>query len=221
MAPRVAGDVSELAAGEVEAAIVATNIASHSWISLPLLTSGIHVFVEKLMATSLAEARAMVETATANSVCLAVGHMCRFLFVNRWVKALIDSGVMGEITGFDVREGTNYHLPTGGRLAAVRAAAGTGPYSPTFWDAKSAGGGVLLDIGSHTLDILLWWLGKEQLVSYRADSLGSVECEALLEIELRNGAVGTVELSRSRSLAMRRSSPVAAGQSRWRCTATP
>ena len=139
MAPRVAGDVSELAAGEVEAAIVATNIASHSWVSLPLLTSGIHVFVEKLMATSLAEARAMVETATANSVCLAVGHMCRFLFVNRWVQALIDSGVMGEITGFDVREGTNYHLPTGGRLAAVRAAAGTGPYSPTFWDAKSAG----------------------------------------------------------------------------------
>ncbi len=198
--PGVAGDAAELRAGEVEAALVATYAAAHARVALPLLESGIHVFVEKPLATSREDARAMVKTAAARSVRLAVGHMRRFLFVNRWVKALLDSGALGDITGCDVREGVNFHRPTGGRLAAVRAAAGTGLYSPASWDAKSAGGGVLLTIGSHTLDVLLYWLGGARLVSYRDDSLGGVEGEALLEIALRNGAAGTVELSCSRTL---------------------
>ena len=199
-AQRVATDVAELRAGEVEAALVATNAASHARVTLPLLDRAVHVFVEKPLAASREDAEAMVSAAAANSVGLAVGHMRRFLFVNRWVKALLDRGELGAITGFDLREGENYHRPTRGRLAAVRAAAGTGLYSPALWDAKSAGGGVLLDTGSHTLDTLLWWLGEARLVSYRDDSLGGVECEALLELELRNGAVGRVELSRSRTL---------------------
>ena len=198
--PDMAEDVAELRAGEVEAALVATNAASHARVTLPLLNRAIHVFVEKPMATAWEDSRAMVKAAAAKSVCLAVGHMRRFLFVNRWVKALIDSGALGEIVSFDVREGTNYHLPTGGRLAAVRLIAGTGLYSSALWDRKSAGGGVLLDTGSHTLDTLVWWLGEARVLSYRDDSLGGVECEALVEIELENGATGMVELSRSRTL---------------------
>ena len=199
-AARVASDIAELVAGEVEAALVTTNIASHAPIGLRLLESGIHVFVEKPMATSLEDARALVETAMAKSVCLAVGHMRRFLFVNRWVKALVDSGALGEIRGFDVREGESYHTRAGGRLTATRAAERTGAYSPAFWDLKASGGGVLLDTGSHTLDTLLWWLGGAELVRYRDDALGGVECDALLELELHSGATGTVELSRARTL---------------------
>ena len=198
--PGVAADAAELDAGEVEAALVATNAAAHARVALPLLERAIHVFVEKPLAASPEDAQALVRTAAARSVHLAVGHVRRFLFVNRWVKALLEAGALGGVTGFDVREGANYHLPTGGRLAAARAAAGTGPYSPAFWDAQSAGGGVLLDLGSHALDLLLWWLGEARLVSYRDDSSGGVESEALLECALPNGAAGAVEVSRLRTL---------------------
>ena len=197
---RVAEDVAELRPGEIEAALVATNPASHASVSLPLLENGVHLFVEKPLASSWRDCQAMLKAAAIHWVCLAVGHMRRFLFVNRWVKALLDRGALGEITGFDVREGTNCHLPTGGRLAVVRAAAGTGLHSPALWNRESAGGGVLLDTGAHSLDTLLWWLGEARVLGCRDDALGGVECNALVEIALPNGATGMVELSRTRTL---------------------
>ena len=48
----------------------------------------------------------------AKSVCLAVGLMRRFLFVNRWVKALVDSGALGEIRGFELDRRPGSTLPT-------------------------------------------------------------------------------------------------------------
>ena len=197
---RVARDVAELADGEVAAALIATNMASHARISLPLLRRGVHLFVEKPMATSYGDAQGMVKAAAANSVVLAVGHMRRYLFVNRWVKALVESGALGDIVGFDAREGESFHAPDRGPLAAVRTAERIGRYSPAFWDAGAQGGGALLDTGSHTLDTLLWWLGDARLVRYRDDSIGGVEAEALIELALPNGAKGVVDLSRMRDL---------------------
>lgn len=199
-ARQVAKDVSELAAGEIQAALVATNMASHAPVSLSLLENSVHVFVEKPMAISFNDARAMVKTAAANSACLAVGHIRRFMFINRWVKKLIQSGALGDIQSFNVREGENFHTRSGGRLTRARAIERTGLYSPAFWDSKVSGGGVLLDTGSHTLDTLLWQIGEAQALRYQDDSRGGVEADALLQLQLSNGATGTVELSRTRNL---------------------
>lgn len=196
---RVVRDVADLAQGEVEAALVATNAALHAHIALPLLERGVHLFVEKPLATSIEDVRAMVEAAAAISppVVLAVGHVRRFLFVNRWVKMLIKRGALGDIESVDVREGECFHMRPSGN---PRATAGTYQFSPAFWDRKTSGGGVLLDIGSHALDTLTWWLGGGNVTGYRDDSLGGVESDALLEMEFQCGAVGTVELSRTRTL---------------------
>ena len=199
-AQRVASDVSELAYGEVAAALIATNMASHAQISLPLLRRGVHLFVEKPMATSFEDAQCMAKTAAANSAVLAVGHMRRYLFVNRWAKALIESGALGDIAGFDAREGENYYAPEGGPLAAYRIAERIGRYAPAFWDADASGGGVLMETAPHALDTLLWQIGDARLVRYRDDSLGGVEAEALIDLALPNGAKGVVELSRMRDL---------------------
>lgn len=199
-AHRALRNVSELAAGEIQAALVATNMASHASVSLSLLENGVHVFVEKPMAVSFDEASAMVKTAAANSACLAVGHVRRFMFINRWVKKLIQSGALGDIESFDVREGENFHTRSGGRLTRARAIERTGLYSPAFWDLRVSGGGVLIDTGSHTLDTLLWQIGEAQALRYQDDALGGVEADALLQLRLSNGATGTVELSRTRNL---------------------
>ena len=199
-AQRVASNVAELGDGEVTAALIATNMASHARISLPLLRRGVHLFVEKPMATSFEDAQGMVKAAAANSAVLEVGHMRRYLFVNRWVKALIESGALGDIVGFDVREGENYYAPESGPLTAYRIAERIGRYAPAFWDADASGGGVLMETAPHALDTLLWQLGDARLVRYRDDSLGGVEAEALIELALPNGARGVVELSRTRDL---------------------
>ncbi len=65
-----------------------------------------------------------------------------------------------------------------------------------------AGGGVLLDIGVHVLDLLLWWLGDLSVVEYRDDALGGVEsdCEMVLAKSDATPISGAVEISRTRNL---------------------
>ena len=202
-AARVAGDVSELAAGEIEAAVIAAPASLHARIGLPLLEAGVHVLVEKPFATSAADARAMVETAAGSGACVAVGHLRRFLFVNRWIKAVLDGGALGDVEHVDFQDGSSYHSrPRGSGVE------GAGWNSPTYWDAGLFGGGVLMDFGSHALDTLLWWLGPADVAAYRDDALGGMEADARLDLAFACGATGTVRLSRIRTL---RNSVVIAG----------
>ena len=115
----MARDISDLAQGEVEAELVATNAVLHARVALPLLGRGVHLFVEKPLTTLSKDARAMVNAAASSPpAVLAVGRMRRFLFVNRWVKMLIDHGTLGNVESFDVREGdgTAGFLPPKRRL---------------------------------------------------------------------------------------------------------
>ena len=196
----VAGDVSELANGEIEAALIATPPAQHAPISMPLLERGIHVFVEKPMATSADDARAMIRLAEAAAACLAVGHVRRFIYAHRWIKAVLEAGALGDIERFDVQEGHNLsQLPYSHPQDKAKAAAFSGDYAPSNW-VRNSSNSLLLQFGSHVLDTLLWWFGGVQPVSYRDDALGGIASDARLELVLENGAIGTVELSRVRTL---------------------
>lgn len=193
--PRVVEDVSDLAADEIEAAIIATPPSLHARVGRPLLDAGVHLLVEKPFAISARDARAMVETAAKTGACLAVGHICRFMFIYRWIKAVLDAGLLGNIARVEVREGVNHHS-----LRQSAGIKGAGWNSPGYWDAAMSGGGVLMDAGPHVLDALLWWLGPVDEVTYRDDSLGGVEADARLALTFACGATGTVELSRIRTL---------------------
>ena len=192
---RVVEDVSDLAADEIEAAVIAAPPSLHARIGLPLLEAGVHLLVEKPFAINARDARAMVETAARTGACLAVGHICRFMFLYRWIKAVLDAGKLGTIERVEVREGVNHHSLRQG--AGIK---GAGWNSPSYWDAAMSGGGVLMDAGPHVLDALLWWLGPVDDVTYRDDSLGGVEADARLDLTFACGATGAVELSRIRTL---------------------
>ena len=171
--------------GRVDAAIIALPHALHAAVCTDLLDHGVHTLVEKPMALSSAECEAMVAASRASGAVLAVGLMRRFRFASRWVKAALASGALGRVESIDVREGFQYGWPVA---------------SDFFFRRDSAGGGVLIDTGSHTLDQLLWWLGEVAVVSYRDDSHGGVEADCELEVELAGGGHGLVELSRTRRL---------------------
>lgn len=183
----VAGVATDAAAaiGSADAAVVALPHFLHAPVSIDLLQRGIHVLVEKPMALTTAECDAMIGAAQQGRAVLAVGLMRRFLTMFRFVRQTIDAGVLGQVRHVDIREGYIYDWPVA---------------SDFFFRKETAGGGVLVDTGAHTLDTLLWWLGDVRRVEYFDDSYGGVEADCLLRLELERGATGVVELSRTRKL---------------------
>lgn len=167
-----------------DAAIVATPNHLHVQIAADLLERGLHVFVEKPLAVSLDEATQLIEIAQRTGRKLGVGLIRRYYPSFEFVRGVLHAGWLGRIRSFDLREG----------VANAWSAA-----SPSLF-RREHGGGVLLDKGSHALDMLLAWLGPFSGVQCWDDARGGVEANCLLELELCNGAAGVVELSWTRHL---------------------
>src|SRR5579875_2882350 len=87
----VLGDAGELHPDDIDAAIVATPPFHHAPCTIALLRRGIHVLVEKPMATNYADALAMVEAAEETGMVLSVGFFRRLMPSMRMFKALLDS----------------------------------------------------------------------------------------------------------------------------------
>lgn len=171
--------------GDFDAAIVASPHHLHAPVCVDLLGRGIHVLVEKPMARTTGECDAMIAAATEGSAILAVGLMRRFRQDFQWVKKALDAGVLGRIKSFDFQEGRMYGWPVA---------------SGFIFRKETAGGGVLIDTGAHTLDLLLWWLGDVASVGYYDDNYGGVEADCKLQLTLAGGGQGVVELSRTQQL---------------------
>ena len=181
----VAATALDQVAGPIDGAVVATPPATHRQITIELLRLGAHVLVEKPLALTAAEGTEMVHAAAEAGATLSVGLMRRQLAGARWVRAAIASGALGTIESFRFEEGGRYNWPIA---------------TDSSFRAASAGGGVLIDTGAHTLDLLQWWLGACSVVEYRDDAFCGVEADCRIVLELASGGRGTVELSRTRAL---------------------
>jgi predicted dehydrogenase len=174
--------------GDVDAAIIAVPNHLHAPVATELLTAGIHVLVEKPMALSAAECDGMIEAAAKTGVVLAVGLVRRFYDSSQFVKQLLDAGLLGPITGFDLQEGAIFRHPLASDYMLRR---------------DQAGGGVLTNTGVHVLDLLLWWLGGCSEVDYADDAMGGVEADCQVNLRMATGSSGVVQLSWIRDLANR------------------
>ncbi|MFA7095906.1 MAG: Gfo/Idh/MocA family oxidoreductase [Gammaproteobacteria bacterium] len=179
-----AQDLRAVAACGIDAALVTVPHHLHAPVALELMDAGISVLVEKPMAMNTAECRAMLDAARRNAVTLAVGMQRRFSRSCRLVKQILDSGMLGAIQEFDLREGDVY-----GWQSADKAML-----------SKELGGGVLTGIGIHSMDLLLWWFGDAVKVEYYDDALGGVEAECEFHLEMTGGASGVLAFSRLRKM---------------------
>jgi predicted dehydrogenase/nucleoside-diphosphate-sugar epimerase len=185
----VVPDVSELEHGSIDAAVIATPPAHHAPCCIDLARRGIHVLVEKPLAVTAADARAMAEAARASGVVLSAGYLRRLFPAVRLLRAALEEGALGGPVAFDAEEGDEYTW----RLATLRNLR-----------KDQGGGGVLIDIGSHVLDLLLYLFpGPFEVLEYGDNALGGIETDCRLRLRLRRGegAVdGRVELSRTRKM---------------------
>jgi len=165
-----------------DAVIVALPHFLHKPASIDALRMGIHVFCEKPMAISSAECD-QIEAAVRETGGVFSVNLTRRQFPSvREIKRLIECGALGGLTSFDVTEGAPYGWPA---------------MSFSFFDRNISGGGVLMDSGVHTLDLLQWWLGQIEVAEFFDDAApNGVECDCVAELRVA-GARGTLRMSRS------------------------
>jgi predicted dehydrogenase len=173
---------------DVDGVIVAVPNHLHAPVARELLEHRVAVLVEKPLASTLAEGQALAALSRTSGVPVQVGHMYRFSKTTRLVKRAVDEGWLGPLRGFSVRYGVVSSWPA---------------TSGFYWRKEQAGGGVLMDMGPHVLDLLRWWLGEVSEVEYYDDVAGGVEADCRLSLTVRTSSGdirGDVALSRLRWL---------------------
>jgi len=123
---------------------VLTPNRSHAEISIDALHAGKHVMCEKPMAKTAADARRMVEAAKATGKKLTIGYQHRHKAESTYLKNVIERGDLGDI----------YYA----KALAVRRR-GT-PNWGVFLNEYEQGGGPLIDIGTHSLDLTLFLMNN-------------------------------------------------------------
>ena len=134
--------------GDVAGVIVCSETNRHEELVLKAAAAGKHLFVEKPLGMGAADAWRMAEAIDKAGVLFQTGYFMRGDAKHRWAREHIQKGSFGRISR--VRHNNCHH-------------GSIGRWFDTDWrwmaDPAVAGCGAFGDLGTHSLDILLWWLG--------------------------------------------------------------
>jgi predicted dehydrogenase len=134
-----------LSMSELDAVIVSTPPQFHEEMVISALEAGKHVLCEKPLANTVDACRRMVETARKTDKILATGFNHRFFPAIQFVKQTLESGIIGQLDHVRAFAG---HVG----LSEFR--------SPWEYDKKVIGGGALMDVGIHIIDLTCYLLGE-------------------------------------------------------------
>ena len=192
-------DYRELLAREdIDAVDICTPNDSHHAIVAAAAAAGKHIYCEKPLAMTVAEAESMAQAVARAGLKAQMTFNFRFFPAILRARQLMDAGFLGRVFSFRGR----YH-----RSSYISSE------KPMSWRLRRAitGGGALFDLGSHILDLLYFLLGDfaevnatlETLIKERPSAAGAAEITpvdvddiALLQARLADGTLGTVEISR-------------------------
>ncbi|MCA9035054.1 MAG: Gfo/Idh/MocA family oxidoreductase [Planctomycetaceae bacterium] len=166
---------------EPDAAVVCTPPSTHPDVCIKLMEKGVHVLCEKPLAVSSQEAVRMVEAAERCHVVFTMGSKFRFVADVQKAREIIEAGELGEVILFE------------------NTFAGFVDMSKR-WNSNPAisGGGVMIDNGTHSVDILRFLLGgitELQVVEGRRIQQLDVEDTVHLFARTEGGAMGSIDLS--------------------------
>jgi predicted dehydrogenase len=164
-----------------DAALICTPPAAHVEVGLDLLALGIPVLCEKPLALDLASARKLVNAAANAGVPLTMAAKFRYVDDAIRAKSIVESGSLGEIVLFDNVFAS--HAPMAHRWNA---------------DPAISGGGVLIDHGTHSVDIARYFLGSiTEVMAVEGKRVQDVPVEDTAQLLVRSagGVCGTIDLS--------------------------
>jgi len=128
---------------DLDAVSICTPNNLHAPMTIDALKAGKHVLCEKPMAITSEEADAMVKTAKETGLKLSVGYQSRYSDDAQLLKSMISEGELGKIYYAEALALRRRGVPTWG----------------VFLSKEKQGGGPLIDIGTHSLDLTLWLMG--------------------------------------------------------------
>ena len=157
---------------ELEAIAIATPVSTHHELALAALEAGKHVFVEKPLAVSASEVRELTDAAEERDLVLMPGHTFLYSPPVTTIKALIDSGELGEI----------YFISS----------------SRVNLGLHQSDVSVVWDLGPHDFSILRYWLGAlpaEVSALSRSCLLPGIPDVCFINMAYPSGTIAHVELS--------------------------
>lgn len=179
---------------ELDAVIVCATNTTHAEMTIAALQAGKHVMCEKPMATTLKDARAMIEASEQTGKYLMIAHNQRLAPACVKAKEILQSGKLGRILTFQ----TVFGHP-GSEFWAIDGA------STWFYDKKITAFGVMGDLGIHKIDLVHWLLDQDFIeAAAMAGTLNKrnekgelidVEDNAVCLLKTDRGVMGTVTVS--------------------------
>lgn len=185
---RLVDSFNELLDAEIDGLAIATPSAMHAEQAVAALERGISVFCQKPLARNAEETRRVVEAARENDCLLAVDFSYRYIDGMEKIRQLIQTGELGRIFALDLIFHNAY-----------------GPDKSWFFDRKLSGGGCLIDLGVHLIDLALWSLDFPEITSVSSNLFAkgerlknleeTVEDYAAAQINFENGTTANLACS--------------------------
>ncbi len=150
-----------LADPTIDAVHVLTPNVAHCEITVAALEAGKHVLCEKPMAATPADAQKMLDARDRTGKMLTIGYQYRHFPVNQVAKKVVDDGWLGDIYYAEATYLRRRGVPTWG----------------VFTDKSKQGGGPLIDIGTHALDLTLFMMNNydvDYVVGTSFEKLGTL-----------------------------------------------
>lgn len=167
---------------ELDAVIIATPTNTHKEIAIDCLNADKDVLVEKPLARTFSEAKAVVDVAKKNKKKLMVGMNLRYRPDTMLLRSILSSGEIGE--------------PFYAKCGWVRRQSSEEKW---FTKKEEAGGGVIIDLGIHLLDLALWLMNYPEINSVSCKTFQhntkNVEDTAISFIKFKNDSLINLEVS--------------------------
>lgn len=178
---RVYPDHHALAEAGLDAALICTPPNTHAAIAIDLLSRGIHVMCEKPLAMKLPEARSMLDAAHSSGAVLTMASKFRYAEDVVRARSIVQSGILGEIILLENTFASRVEMAN-------------------RWNSNPdvSGGGVLIDNGTHSVDIIRFFLGPiAEVMAVEGRRVQSLSVEDTAQVFLRShdAVRATVDLS--------------------------
>lgn len=139
---------------DIDAVVVALPTQLHLQCALQAAEAQKHIFMEKPIAVNVNEAKEIVAAARKNSVKLMVGYPLRFNEKFRELKTKKEKGLLGDVEvayATYISSGPFFHRADGHSPV---------PVPEWWWNKELTGGGALVDLGSHIINLMRWFFGE-------------------------------------------------------------
>lgn len=176
----ICANLEELTSRQLDGIVIATPSALHAEQTIACLDSGIAVFCQKPLGRTAREVRDVVASARQANKLLGLDLSYRHTNAMQALRDAVDSGRIGDLYAADLVFHNAY-----------------GPDKSWFYDVKQSGGGCVIDLGVHLVDLIMWIKGFERVSEVRSSLYAGgsklradpdvVEDFALSTLELADG----------------------------------